>query len=216
MSTMKPLSFLLLLAGTLSRARPIIPIAEPRVRTYNLREIYTPRCDDDDDDCEFTVTKTKSQSSASASSSSTIFPQTNSQTHATIVALACIVGILILIIAVFILWRRVARRKEQGVRPYIEISEETDGSRPTSRPPQTGGEAQNNTEDPANLPPPVQPFLGVAPSVIHYRAFGDLQGHWEHKQAQISLNEPTRVAQFEARFDYAPPGYRSTETIALR
>ncbi|KAF7341567.1 hypothetical protein MSAN_02053500 [Mycena sanguinolenta] len=217
---MKPLCFLLLLAGTLSLAHPLAT-AEPRAPTYNLRGIYDPRCDDDDDDCPNTVTRTKSQSSTSPSGSNTTTPSGGStqigspQTHATIVALACIVGILTLTIAVFFLWRKIARPKERGVRPYIEISDELDGARPASRPPQAGSETRSGAEeDPANLPPPVNPFLGVAPTVINYQAFGDLQGHWEQtKQPRILIHEPTENVQFGARFDYAPPGYRSIETI---
>ncbi|KAJ7222983.1 hypothetical protein B0H12DRAFT_1328954 [Mycena haematopus] len=220
---MQASGFLLLLVATLSRGLHI-PTTEPTAEIYDLDARYSRRCDDDD--CEYAVSRTtKSQSSASSSSSSNstiynpIAQTNNSQTHATVVALACIVGVLIVSIVVFFLWRRAVRPQQRGPRPYIEISEgDARDARPVSGPPQVGDDTQNRMEtDPVDVLPPVRPFLGVEPRAIHYRSFGDFQGHWDQEKVvpRIAINGATGDEQSEAGFDAPPPGYRSTETIAL-
>ncbi|KAJ7881795.1 hypothetical protein B0H14DRAFT_2704728 [Mycena olivaceomarginata] len=206
--------FLLLLAASVSRGLQIPP-AELTPRAVRSLVRYATTCDDDDDDDCDPPPRTKSQSSPLPSASTTIDTSTvqnkGSHTQATIVALACILGILLVTVVGFFFWRRAARRKQQGVRPYIEISEED--ARPLSTVSQRGGGAVAQTEDPLRHLPPVRPFLAVEPQPMNYRATGDLRSYEE--QIKYPLPQEGGAIGDAAGYEAPPPGYRPVETIPL-
>ncbi|KAF8193967.1 hypothetical protein K438DRAFT_1828312 [Mycena galopus ATCC 62051] len=183
------------------------------------RARYVVRCDDDDDDdCPSSKTRSQSssQSSAFPSSTNSVVPTARDKdaaTRATVVALACIVGILIVTIAVFFLWRRFVRSKPNGVRPYIEITEED--IRPVSIRGQSDAE-QGVNEDPLRHLPPVRPFLVMEGVQMNPRAVeGVRTEEGQVKTPHPSVGGATGYGVSNIGSDAPPPGYRSTEALAL-